>query len=44
MEDGENGAKCLWNGYIQEKSAISCGNSWGKNKKVNASRVELTTF
>ena len=22
MEDGENGAKRLWNGYIQEKSSI----------------------
>ena len=22
MEDGENGAKRIWNGYIQEKSSI----------------------
>ena len=26
MEDGENGAKRLWNGDIQEKSTIFCGN------------------
>jgi len=24
MEDGENGAKCVWNGYIREKSKIFC--------------------
>ena len=34
MEDGENGAKCLWNGYISERSSISCGNFSGKNEKV----------
>ena len=34
MEDGENGAKCLWNGYIREKSTIFWGNSRQKNEKV----------
>ena len=34
MEDGENGAKCLWNGYIREKSSIFCGNFPSKNEKV----------
>ena len=34
MEDGENGAKCLWNGYIREKSMIFCGNFRQKNEKV----------
>ena len=34
MEDGENGAKCVWNGYIREKSMIFCGNFRQKNEKV----------
>ena len=34
MEDGENGAKCLWNGYIREKSSIFDSNFWGKIEKV----------
>ena len=33
MEDGENGAKCLRNGYIQEKSMIFCGDFRGGGKK-----------
>ena len=34
MEDGENGAKRLWNGYIREKSPIFCGSFSEKNEKV----------
>ena len=34
MEDGENGAKRQWNGYIREKSFIFCGNFQQKNEKV----------
>ena len=34
MEDGENGAKRLWNGYIQEKSTIFGGHFRKKNEKV----------
>ena len=34
MEDGENGAKCLWNCYIQEKSTIFLKDFRQKNKKV----------
>ena len=32
MEDGENGAKRLWNGYIKEKSTIFC-NIFGEKLK-----------
>ena len=34
MEDGENGAKCLWSGYIREKSMIFRGNFLKKHEKV----------
>ena len=34
MEDGENGAKCLWNGYIREKSTIFFKDFRQKNEKV----------
>ena len=34
MEDGENGAKRLWNGYIREKSTIFYGDLRKKHEKV----------
>ena len=34
MEDGENGAQFLWNGYIREKSMTFRGNFQQKNEKV----------
>ena len=34
MEDGENAAKRLWNGYICEKTTIFYANVLEKNKKV----------
>ena len=34
MEDGENGAKCPWNGYIREKSTIFLKDFRLKNEKV----------
>ena len=34
MEDGENGAKRRWNGYIREESTIFCGDFQKKNEKV----------
>ena len=33
-EDGENGAKCLWNGHIREKSSIFFNDFRQKNEKV----------
>ena len=34
MEDGENGAKCLWNGYIREQSTIFLKDFQQKHEKV----------
>ena len=34
MEDGENGAKRLWNDYIAEKYTILNVESWTKNQKM----------
>ena len=34
MEDGENGAKRLWNGYIREKSSIFSKQINDKDEKV----------
>ena len=34
MEDGENGAKHVWNGYIREKSMISMVEVCQKVEKV----------
>ena len=34
MEDGENGAKRLWNSYTREKSSIFLKKNRYKNEKV----------
>ena len=34
MEDGENGAKRLWNGYTREKSSIFLEKNRWKNEKL----------
>ena len=44
MEDGENGAKCLWNGYIREKSMIFCGNLRARSRFGDFSRWSSKHF